>query len=945
MTVMWLTDPDTTAHEKGIGDPATIECLRKVDAEIKRIQDGLAASVASRTTTSGSHPTTVSAPIPAASRCSKILETVRAPDARRFAPCHGWRGRRDLRPRSRSRRHRATSSRCCSGRRVSARFSPSRPNAGSRDGWAPGTLSFDAIRWTHERSAEICFRPTGPISPTPTGFAARIVGGVAGHGSASPFDVHNTLIAAGPDLKTRHHARTPSGNVDFAPTLLALAGIPAPTSMQGRMLSEAFVNGPEAGAVASRSDAFSVKTADGIVFGDRVLFRCGVGWRTYRYFDWAKADRKWKLARPAGFEPATFGFGGQRSNPAELRARNRKRIAFRRANAIDSRESKNDYRQTTSAAGSQGWEFRGYAHTNTDLRLGGSLMRWLNAFVVGVLMLTSPAAAQRAAPPIAATTDVLPFKATERTLPNGLKVIVVPTGFPNLVSIEIPVQTGSRNEVEPGKSGFAHFFEHLMFRGTPDTPPEKYRDDHDARPARATTPAPATTRTHYYATFAKEHLEPVLALYADMFQNLAYSEADFKTEARAILGEYNKNSADPTREALRGAARRVLSGAHLQAHDDGLHRATSRTCRTSTAYSKVFFERWYRPQYTTMIVAGDVTPEQVLPLVEKYWGGWKAGARGAGRRFPQEPAPQGPLYVHVPWTSDTLPDRHGRRFRARRSTRRARTRRRWRCSARCYFGPTSELYKKLVVAEQKVDALDVDVPIERRPVALHRVARVKKPQTPSTCAIRSSRRSRHARATGLSRPRGSPTRSRTTATPSRARSTAPSASRRSSSRYAVVQAVVRHRERLLPHARRRSTPADMQAAARKYFTDSGLIVTTLAKEPLPAGIERTAGARSVKPPRRCGSRAPARRRRRSCRPRLRQHASLLVLQKSVLPQLDVKLLFTVGSAHDPAGKEGLAALTAAMIAEAGSQALTIEQIERVALSDGRLVHADASTRR
>ena len=47
--------------------------------------------------------------------------------------------------------------------------------------------------------------------------------------------------------------------------------------------------------------------------------------------------------------------------------------------------------------------------------------------------------------------EVLPFKAVEKTLPNGLKVIVVPTGLPNLVSLHIPVQTGSRNEVEPGK--------------------------------------------------------------------------------------------------------------------------------------------------------------------------------------------------------------------------------------------------------------------------------------------------------------------------------------------------------------------------------------------------------------------------------------------------------------------------------------------------------------
>ena len=57
-----------------------------------------------------------------------------------------------------------------------------------------------------------------------------------------------------------------------------------------------------------------------------------------------------------------------------------------------------------------------------------------------------------------ASAQVLPFKATEHTLPNGLKVIVVPTGFPNIVSIQVPVQSGSRNEFEPGKLGFAHFF-------------------------------------------------------------------------------------------------------------------------------------------------------------------------------------------------------------------------------------------------------------------------------------------------------------------------------------------------------------------------------------------------------------------------------------------------------------------------------------------------------
>ncbi len=92
------------------------------------------------------------------------------------------------------------------------------------------------------------------------------------------------------------------------------------------------------------------------------------------------------------------------------------------------------------------------------------------------LTCTAALTAQQARP--TASGDVLPFKATERTLPNGLKVIIVPTGFPNIVSMQIPVQTGSRNEVEPGKSGFAHFFEHLMFRGTPEHAAREVPADH-----------------------------------------------------------------------------------------------------------------------------------------------------------------------------------------------------------------------------------------------------------------------------------------------------------------------------------------------------------------------------------------------------------------------------------------------------------------------------------
>src|SRR5260370_8247973 len=69
---------------------------------------------------------------------------------------------------------------------------------------------------------------------------------------------------------------------------------------------------------------------------------------------------------------------------------------------------------------------------------------------------------------------VFPFPYTQEELPNGLRLVTIPTGLPNIVALYIVVQTGSRNEVEPGKSGFAHLFEHLMFRGTPSYPADKY---------------------------------------------------------------------------------------------------------------------------------------------------------------------------------------------------------------------------------------------------------------------------------------------------------------------------------------------------------------------------------------------------------------------------------------------------------------------------------------
>jgi zinc protease len=522
--------------------------------------------------------------------------------------------------------------------------------------------------------------------------------------------------------------------------------------------------------------------------------------------------------------------------------------------------------------------------------------------------------------------DVLAFDATETTLPNGLKVIIVPTGFPNLVSLRISVQAGSRNEVEPGKSGFAHFFEHLMFRGTPQTPPARFREI-TARAGARDNASTGDDFTQYYATFAKEDLDRIIGLYADMFQHLQYSEADFKTEARAILGEYNKNSAEPL-EKLFEVQRDRFYRTHTYRHTTMGFIADIENMPNEFAYSRLFFERWYRPELTTVVIAGDVAPAQALSVVRKHWGGWQIGTRSEVE-VPRENATQGPHYVHVPWTSDTLPlvtvGFLGPAFDENTTDSAAMA-----IIAALYFGRTSDLYKRLVVAEQKVDELDVDIPTGIDPSLFTIVARVKSPSDVEYVRDQILQSAARARAFPVDRDRLTDALSfsrysfaRTLDSTERIAAVVGryAAYRRS---YQTVNAYYRTLSAL--------TPADIHAAARRYLTDAGLIVATLSREPLAPGIVTTPKldqieVGSLSEETRAASASPA-----SDRPSDRPSAAAkrtttIVLQPSKQPQLLVKLLFGVGSAHDPAGKEGLAALTADLIANGGSAAMRIDEIE------------------
>src|SRR5215217_7958212 len=130
-----------------------------------------------------------------------------------------------------------------------------------------------------------------------------------------------------------------------------------------------------------------------------------------------------------------------------------------------------------------------------------------------LLCLPAAAVAQRrpARQPPAGEKKIFPYQYYIDDLPNGLRLVTVPTDFPNLVALYIVVQTGSRNEIEPGKSGYAHLFEHLMFRGSEHFTADQ-REEIFKRAGADTNAYTSDDRTVYHAVFSKEDLDKIMEI-------------------------------------------------------------------------------------------------------------------------------------------------------------------------------------------------------------------------------------------------------------------------------------------------------------------------------------------------------------------------------------------------------------------------------------------------
>jgi len=290
---------------------------------------------------------------------------------------------------------------------------------------------------------------------------------------------------------------------------------------------------------------------------------------------------------------------------------------------------------------------------------------------------------------------ILPYPIHTHRLANGLNVVTVPFDSPGLAAFYIVVRAGSRNEVEKGVTGFAHFFEHMMFRGTDAYPTEKYTEVLKSTGASANANT-SNDRTMYHMTGNAEKLDVMFELEADRFMNLNYAIHDFKTEAGAVKGEYTKNYASPYQKLYEMTVNRAFD-VHTYKHTTMGFFEDIVDMPNQYEYSRTFFQRFYRPEYSTIVVVGDVTPEKVNGLAQKYFGSWKPGSYTAN--IPAEPPQKETRFVHLqtgdvppllslhykgPALKDTEPDMPALDV-----------------LSTILFSSSSPLFKKLVVEERK----------------------------------------------------------------------------------------------------------------------------------------------------------------------------------------------------------------------------------------------------
>jgi zinc protease len=240
---------------------------------------------------------------------------------------------------------------------------------------------------------------------------------------------------------------------------------------------------------------------------------------------------------------------------------------------------------------------------------------------------------------------------TTHTLANGLQVIFLEEHAVPVVNLQVWYHVGAKDE-RPGRTGFAHLFEHLMFKGSAHVGPDEHSRIIEAVGGFDNAETGDDT-TNFFETFPSNYLERVLWLEADRMGSLDVDDANFKSEREVVKEERRVRIENEPygylQEDLRAEAFRVHGYHHTPIGSmDDLNKATIEDVRD-------FFNTFYKPNNATLVIVGDFNSAEALAWTKKYFDGIPPSAKPIPRLNAPEPPQMQERVVHKSYSNTPLP--------------------------------------------------------------------------------------------------------------------------------------------------------------------------------------------------------------------------------------------------------------------------------------------------
>ncbi len=244
------------------------------------------------------------------------------------------------------------------------------------------------------------------------------------------------------------------------------------------------------------------------------------------------------------------------------------------------------------------------------------------AALTAVLFLTAPQFVQAGV-----------FNPETFTLKNGMQVVVISNHRAPIVRHMVWYKVGAADEPR-GKSGIAHFFEHLMFKKTKTLKSGEFSKI-VARNGGRDNAFTSHDYTGYHQSISVDRLETVMKLEADRMRNLIFEDNQIEPERQVVLEE-RRSRTDNSPGAKLGEQMNAAMFLNYPYHDPVIgweHEIRGLT----KADLKKFYDKWYRPNNAILVVAGDITAKQLRPLAEKIYGVIPAGKPSKRLRTEEPP--------------------------------------------------------------------------------------------------------------------------------------------------------------------------------------------------------------------------------------------------------------------------------------------------------------------